>query len=839
MDPEATQRASLLERELLETREREVVYRGWLAEAAERTQRLRQHTGELLETLGKRPPKQRDLMRTLTDTARVSSRALGVGRTSLWLFDSEGVQLTCKLLLADESAELALDGALSPAVSPAYFRALRSSGVIAVTDVHEDPRMVGLEEYLERHAVSALLDISIAVPGELMGVVCHEHTGGPRVWHPEEIDFATHVGNLIALALEVERRQLAEAKALSAEAKYRYLVESLPVTVYSFDAFSQTIEYLSPQIRELGSFDADEWLARGIGAWLAAIHEDDRALAEARFAPHGVDQVAPEIQYRVMLPQGGMRYLRDQCRVVRNHAGEPVAIQGVIADITEQRLSEGRALELERRMRTLLENVDLLGIIVDREGRFEFVNACFERTTGYSAADALGQDCFALLMPASEAAARREYYERELRRGGLAERFEHEICTRSGERRRVVWTTVLLRAEDGTPEGTCSLGLDITDRAKHEAELRQQTKLESLGELSAGVAHDFNNLLTVMTVQADLLARTHCDAESQTSFNILSQSLRQAAELTRSLLVYARREPVSPTALEVDGLIVETTPLLATMAGSDVELVTSLCAPDVRVVIDPSQLRQLLMNLTSNAVFATREHGKQVHISTALELLPATTPTRAPGHYLVLSVSDDGRGMDASTLARVFEPFFTTKPQGRGTGLGLSMCQSIVARAGGFIQVQSERGQGTTCRAYFPVAPVAIESDASPLTAARPERAGLSALVVEDEMLIRRLLTSSLEELGLRVEAVGTVADAMRIAAVERFDLLVTDGSLPDGSGRTLARSARAARPQLRVLLVSGAPEDTHEFDATLLKPFTRAGLNETVSRLLASPARA
>jgi PAS domain S-box-containing protein len=841
MDQQPTERARVLERELQATREREASYREWLAETAERSQRLRKFTAALLDTLGKRPPKQRDLMRTLTDTARISSEALRVARTSLWLFDAAGSQLQCKLILAKQGSEPSLELVLPVADSPAYFHAISTNGVVAVENVQDDSRTVGLEPYLTKYGVTALLDISIAIPGELMGVVCHEHEGGPRVWYPEEIDFATHVSNMIALALEVERRQLAEAKALSAEARYRYLVESLPVTVYSFDPFSQRVEYLSPQIREIGGFSAEEWIARGIGAWLAAVHEDDRAMVEARFQPHGVDQSPAEIRYRVCM-KDGLHYLRDQCRVVRNHAGQPVAIQGVLADITEQCMSQERAIELERRMQTLIANVDLLAMVLDAEGKFESVNACFERVTGHSAASVIGRDAFALLVPPTEAASMRERFASDLRRGKVPQRWEHEIVTLSGERRRIVWTTVALRSADekSPPQGICSLGLDITDRTRRESELLQQTKLESLGQLSAGVAHDFNNLLTVMGAQADAIASQHGDPQTRAAVDVLAQALDQASQLTRSLLVYARREPISPKPVEVDQLIGELTPLLLTISGRDVQLATALHADGTCVVIDPAQLRQLLMNLVANAVDATRGHGTQVLISTALEFVERT---RAPedsavrtGRYLAISVTDDGQGMDERTVARVFEPFFTTKHAGKGTGLGLAMCQSIVARAGGFIRVQSELHQGTTCRVYLPVTTASMRAAArDPATLSEPQLSG-SVLVVEDELLVRRLLIAVLEELSLTVHAAGTIAEATRIASGVPIDLLITDGTLPDGSGRTLARSAREARPQLRVLLVSGAPEDTHEFDATLHKPFTRESLLAAVKKLLPPP---
>jgi CheY-like chemotaxis protein len=305
--------------------------------------------------------------------------------------------------------------------------------------------------------------------------------------------------------------------------------------------------------------------------------------------------------------------------------------------------------------------------------------------------------------------------------------------------------------------------------------------------------------------------------------------------------VYARREPVRPTALDVDQLIEQTTPLLAALTAEDVRLSTSLNAPGAQVLIDPTQLRQLLLNLTSNAVDATRNHGREVRIATALEfveqVLARDRLDARAGRYLTICVSDDGRGMDAHTLAHVFEPFFTTKQQGRGTGLGLSMCQSIVERAGGFLRVESQLGLGTTCRAYLPMSSSGeLVRDPSKKPSAGPDP-GARVLVVEDEPLVRRLIAAVLEELVMKVDMVGTLAEATRIMSSEHVDLLVTDGSLPDGSGRTLARSVRAASPETRLLLVSGASEDAQEFDATLNKPFTREGLLSIVKRLLAPPA--
>ena len=825
MHPRATERATALERELKEIREREAAYRLWLTKSTERTYRLHDYSLQLLQILGSRPPTPHDLVRTLTETARISSRALEVTRTSLWMLNTAGSQLECRVLVVGEQVQPIEKVVLPISTSDPYVRALRANGVVAVEDVHRDPRTRGLEAYCEAHGVTALLDISVNLAGELTGVVCHEHTAGPRAWHPAEIDFATHVSNLFALALEMERRHEAEAKAESAEARYRYLVESLPVTVYSFDPYSQRMQYLSPQFREFGWLEADELLARGMSAWLGAVDEADRPLVQARFAAHAVGKLPAEIEYRVHLPAGGDRYVRDRCRVVRNHVGEPVAIQGVLTDITEQRRTQVRAAEFERRLSSLLQHVELIAGILDPVGKIESVNACFERTTGYAAADVLGRDGISLLAVESDAARLQAVYQQVLRSGHLPDRVESDLVCRSGERRRVVWTSVRLFADDGTAAGACLLGVDITERVRREEVMAQQTRLESLGQLAAGIAHDFNNLLTVIGGQVEILAALHTDATSRNAVAMLRDGWRHATELTRSLLVYARREVVRPALVDVDEIIDEMLPLLSAMAQDEIDVTTTLRASAERVLIDRAQLRQVLINLVSNALDATRDYGHSVHVATDVEFLAQglVGERRDPraGRYVVLSVNDDGRGMEADTLGRIFEPFFTTKAPGRGTGLGVPICQSIAEQAGGFMRVQSEVAKGTTIRIYFPVVSGAEPMRTNAEQGARVLSSEPRVLVVADDVLLRSLLVRAMGKVAPHVWAVDSTAEALRIAAREPFDLLVADSQLPDGSGRTLAQLLRAARPHTRVLLVADAPFSASELDGVLHKPVT------------------
>jgi two-component system, cell cycle sensor histidine kinase and response regulator CckA len=304
-------------------------------------------------------------------------------------------------------------------------------------------------------------------------------------------------------------------------------------------------------------------------------------------------------------------------------------------------------------------------------------------------------------------------------------------------------------------------------------------------------------------------------------------------------LVYGRRETVSKESVRIDDLVREIMPLASTIAGPNIETETLLHGERASVVIDRTQLRQLILNLVGNAADAVRGERGHLRIGTHLELLDASVARRhggaLGGEFIVLTVEDDGCGMDERTLARIFDPFFTTKAEGKGTGLGLAMCQSIVDRAGGYIEVESRQGEGTRFRIFLPTSASRMSSAPEAMSEAPAQQ--LSVLVVEDIAAIRIMLASSLRDEGYRVYEADLVSAAMQILATHVIDMLITDGSLPDGSGVVLARSARSVQPALKVVLVSGSLEPSEGFDAVLLKPFQLDQFLRVIHSVAAEPA--
>jgi signal transduction histidine kinase len=385
------------------------------------------------------------------------------------------------------------------------------------------------------------------------------------------------------------------------------------------------------------------------------------------------------------------------------------------------------------------------------------------------------------------------------------------------------------------------------ERERLENRLHQSRRLESLGMLAGGVAHDFNNMLGIIINCAGFVAEATADNEPvRADVGEILKAAEQAAQLTRQLLIFGRRDPVQLKALDLNVVIADVQGLLARSIGEHVQLVVHPSGGLPPVHADRSQIEAVLVNLAVNARDAMPGGG-------TLTIEPGVThlehedtsllPPLSRGRYVTLSVSDTGVGMSPDVVARIFEPFFTTKPQGQGSGLGLATVHGIVTAAGGGLSVQSEPGAGTTLRAFFPAAEELASDDAAAAVTPDGRGQGETILVVEDEPALLRVVTRILQRNDYSVLAATNGTEALALAADHEFDLLLTDAVMPGISGFELADRVWQTRPRASVLFMSGyspdlarpgrgLPGDT----ALVQKPFTQRALLEAVRTAIATP---
>jgi signal transduction histidine kinase len=385
------------------------------------------------------------------------------------------------------------------------------------------------------------------------------------------------------------------------------------------------------------------------------------------------------------------------------------------------------------------------------------------------------------------------------------------------------------------------------ERERQENRLHQSRRLESLGMLAGGVAHDFNNLLNVILNCASFAAEEAADNEPvRADVEEIIKAAERAAQLTRQLLIFGRREQVQLKALDLNVVVADVQSLLVRSIGENVQLVVHPSASLPPIHADRSQFEAVLVNLAVNARDAM-PGGGILTIELGVTLLDhedtSLLPPLSPGCYVTLSVSDTGVGMSPDLVARIFEPFFTTKPVGQGTGLGLATVHGIVTAAGGGLTVQSTLGAGTTIRAFYPAAEELASVDTATAVTAGASGQGETILVVEDEPAVLRVVTRILQRNNYSVLAATNGTEGLALAADHEFDLLLTDGVMPGISGLELADRVRQTHPQAPVLLMSGYSPDLAgsgralPVDIPLVqKPVTERTLLEAIRAAIETP---
>jgi PAS domain S-box-containing protein len=530
--------------------------------------------------------------------------------------------------------------------------------------------------------------------------------------------------------------------------------------------------------------------------------------------------------------------------VSANVLPEPVArMVGFVRDITERKRAEAALRESEAKFSTTFRSAPLMIALSSVEdGTYIEVNREFLRALGFTPAEVIGQSSVDV---GAMAPAERERLLEILRRDGRVSALPLTFTGKTGRKLECLYSAETVEIAGETR--LLSTALDITEQRRLEAQLRQAQKMEAVGQLAGGVAHDFNNLLASITLNLGLLRDSPgLDQEAMNSFRELEKETARGASLTRQLLAFSRQQAIDIKPLLLNEVLENLLKMLRRALGEriSVELHAQPNLPAVEA--DVGMLEQVVVNLCVNARDATRGGGRLSLATDTLTVSPdyaqAHLPAR-PGRYVRLSISDTGCGMDATTLARIFEPFFTTKDVGQGTGLGLAIVDSVVKQHGGWVEVESSLGLGTTFRVLLPASQLRVETAlpeaSSPLQRGHNEL----LLVVEDEASVRTVLSISLRRYGYRVLLAGNAREALDQWATHRTEisLVLTDMVLPGGTtGIELIQRFRTDRPEVPVILASGYMKAKEVLTIPrvrgLPKPFEMHTLLETLRSCLDGP---
>lgn len=666
-------------------------------------------------------------------------------------------------------------------------------------------------------------------------------------------DYLLKTGNLARLPLAVKRaieekrarnesrrsqQLIDQAQRLAREQEERFLqlAENIDEVFFVMDARRRETLYINPAYEKI-------W-----GRSCQSLYDNPRSFVEP--VPGGdrerlveyMDRVsrgeqAGKLEFRIIQPDGNVRWLLAHAVPIRNERGDVYRIGGVALDITESREAQMALEEIAERLQKLTET-SFDAIDITQDGIIQEANPGFLAMFGYDRMeDVIGRPLTDFVSDASRADV-------EMR---LANNIEgtYELEGRHKDGKKLfLEATARTHVIRGRPVRITALR-DMTDRRALEDQFRQAQKMEAVGRLAGGVAHDFNNLLTVILSYTDMLMEDASPRDARAEdLSEIRKAAVAAASLTRQLLAFSRQQVIEPRLLNLNDVVASSEKMLRRLIGEDIDVQTTLSSAPLTVLVDPGQLEQVMMNLAVNARDAMPTGGR-LTLETANVTLDADYardhwPVTA-GNFAMLAVSDIGCGMDEQTRSRMFEPFFTTKGASHGTGLGLATVYGIVQQSNGSISVYSEPGKGTSFKIYFPLLDEAPEQYAAkPVSEATPSGTE-TILLAEDATAVRLAARQILERFGYTVLEAANGADALSAAQQGgAIDLLLTDVVMPEMSGRELVDRFAKLRPKTRVLFMSGYTDDAivrhgvlRPGTAYLQKPFSPDTLGRKVREVL------
>ena len=632
-----------------------------------------------------------------------------------------------------------------------------------------------------------------------------------------------------------ERIQVEEALRESEE-DYKLLIKNLPGVVYR-GYRDWSVRFLDSSIEDLTGYDFKEFNSRKM-KWSDVIVEEDLKTVSESFRKVLKTGKSYVREYRIKTKDGSTRWIQDRGQIVHNNGGEKESISGVFFDITER-----KQVEKERGLlATAIEQAAESVIISARPGTIQYVNPAFEQLSGFTRKEIVGKNFRILKSDRHDESFYKEMWDvissGEIWSGHITNRMKDDtLCE---------FETKISPVRDSSGEvvNFVSVSRDVTKEIALQAQLQQTQKMQAIGTLAGGIAHDFNNILAAVIGYTEIAI---ADVEKG---GLLHDNLKEvltagerAKDLVNQILTFSRQSEQDLKPIKVELIVKEVLKLIRASLPATIEIHQDLKS-NAAVLGNYTKIHQVLMNLCTNAAHAMGEKGGMLDVSLVDVELDADYAAKhfdiKPGPYLKLSVRDTGQGISSALLGQIFDPFFTTKQQGEGTGMGLSVVHGIVKSHGGTISVYSEPGEGSIFNVYLPAIESSFEQKARE---EKPVPTGTERILfVDDEQALVNMGKQLLESLGYKVTTRTGSIEALELFKVQpdKFDLVITDLTMPNMTGDELAQKLMAIRPDIPVILCTGfstkmTAEKTKKMGirAFVLKPVIKQDIAETIRNVL------
>ena len=680
---------------------------------------------------------------------------------------------------------------------------------------------------------------------------CHpeeveKYTPDGRAWRVRGYPVLNKSGEIVGaieVTLDITERKKAEDALKKSEEKYRELVQNANSIILRMDT-KGNVTFFNEFAQDFFGFTENEILGKNVvGTIVPKTETTGRDLSEMihDIGRHPERYVTNENEN--MLKNGERVWVAWTNKAIKDQNGNTIEILCIGNDITERKRAEKALRQEEEKFRTFFEESPFGISIIDESGEYKYINPKFIEIFGYTLEDIpTGKVWFKKAFPNSEYRHLViSVWKNDLKKSNFGESRPRtfKVTCKDGSEKIIHFKPVTLE-----PGSQFVIYEDITNQEQLEDQLRQAQKMESIGTLAGGIAHDFNNILGIILGNTEL-AMDDIYEGNPARINlqeVLKASLR-AKDVVRQLLSFARKTSLEKKPTNIAPIIIESLKLLRASIPTSIEIRQNITKDLDTILADPTQINQVLINLCTNADHAMPDGGileinlKNVELH---EDIIDQYSNLNPGRYVNLTVTDTGQGMNPEIKGRIFDPYFTTKEVGKGTGLGLSVVHGIVKSHGGGISVDSELGKGTTFRIYFPVIEreAVIETETDKELPTGNER----ILYIDDEKSMVHMGRNVLERLGYQVEAKSFPGEALELfnANPDRFDLVITDMTMPQMTGDRLVKEILKIRPDMPTILCTGFSEKIDKEKAKQMgvrqyieKPINRSDLAKVVRKVL------